>query len=375
MAAASGFASAAAAGAGAALAGKKRAAADGGSGSGGGGALGGDGSKRLKVEIPAPLPTPTLRPAPTPQPHAAPPVPPPEPGLEKDVELLIQLLERTPRRSLAARELAEGFDSKAGRQREKAINYLLSIGRLWIMSDANGNATGFDLLEEKKWREVLSCGKEEHWKAFEVYKLIVRAGNRGLWIRDIEQRLRLKRDELNKMLKLMVSKSLVKSVDSVSGNKKKVYMAFECEPALEVTGRCWFSGANFDADFHEKLYQLCNFFFRQDSRPSATAREVLDFIVSLQVLKQVKVSEDDIADMLGAMVYDEVLEVDDSDDGERRFRPRKGGAHAAKTPVAEMPCLNCPLFERCQPGGVINPRDCEYISEWMKLAVAAAKMF
>ena len=57
-----------------------------------------------------------------------------------------------------------------------------------------------------------------------VYKIIEDAGNKGTWIRDIRINSNLVQTQLNKVLKSLESKKLIKVVKSVNATKKKVYM-------------------------------------------------------------------------------------------------------------------------------------------------------
>ena len=58
-----------------------------------------------------------------------------------------------------------------------------------------------------------------------VYKIIEEAGNKGTWIRDIRINSNLVQTQLNKVLKSLESKKLIKVVKSVNATKKKVYMS------------------------------------------------------------------------------------------------------------------------------------------------------
>ena len=55
-----------------------------------------------------------------------------------------------------------------------------------------------------------------------VFKIIESSGNKGVWIRDIRAKSNLTQTQLNKVLKNLETKSLIKSVKSVNATKKKV---------------------------------------------------------------------------------------------------------------------------------------------------------
>lgn len=57
-----------------------------------------------------------------------------------------------------------------------------------------------------------------------VYRIIEEAGNKGTWIRDIRIKSNLVQTQLNKVLKSLKSKKLIKDVKSVNSTRKIVYM-------------------------------------------------------------------------------------------------------------------------------------------------------
>ena len=57
-----------------------------------------------------------------------------------------------------------------------------------------------------------------------VYKIIEEAGNKGTWIRDIRIKSNLIQTQLNKVLKSLKSKKLIKDVKCVNSTRKIVYM-------------------------------------------------------------------------------------------------------------------------------------------------------
>lgn len=49
----------------------------------------------------------------------------------------------------------------------------------------------------------------------------------------------LQQPVITKILKALESRKLVKSVKSVTGGNRKVYMLYELEPSRELTGGAW----------------------------------------------------------------------------------------------------------------------------------------
>lgn len=69
--------------------------------------------------------------------------------------------------------------------------------------------------------------------------------------------------QLNKVLKSLETKKLIKAVKSVSASKKKVYMLFDLEPDNSVTGGAWYQDQDFESEFVDVLNQQCHRFLVQ----------------------------------------------------------------------------------------------------------------
>jgi len=69
-----------------------------------------------------------------------------------------------------------------------------------------------------------------------VYQFIERAGNLGIWTKDIKTRSNIHQQTLNKIIKALESRKLVKPVKSVNSKTKNLYMLYNLTPAEEITG-------------------------------------------------------------------------------------------------------------------------------------------
>lgn len=88
-----------------------------------------------------------------------------------------------------------------------------------------------------------------------VYSIIEEADNKGIWIRDIRVKSNLIMTQLNKILKNLESRKLIKAVKSVNASKKKVYMLYNMEPDRTITGGAWYQDQDFEAEFVDILNQ------------------------------------------------------------------------------------------------------------------------
>ncbi|NWW41901.1 RPC6 polymerase, partial [Panurus biarmicus] len=136
-------------------------------------------------------------------------------------------------------------------QRAVAINRLLSMGQLDLLRSSAG------LLYRIKDSQNASKMKGSDNQEKLVYQIIEDPGNKSIWSRDIRYKSNLPLTEINKILKNLESKKLIKAVKSVAASKKKVYMLYNLQPDCSVTGGAWYSDQDFESEFVEVLNQQC----------------------------------------------------------------------------------------------------------------------
>merc|ERR1719347_11312 len=211
-----------------------------------------------------------------------------------------------------------------------------------------------------------------------VFKIIENSGNVGIWIRDIRAKSNLGQTQLNKVLKTLEAKRLIKSVKSVNAAKKKVYMLFNLQPDQSVTGGAWFSDNDFESEFVEILNQQCYRFLFHKLEKSKTdhvspiavknasmvsVTEVGKFITDLGISK-VNLKDNEIESILQTIVYDGKAEKCESLDGRTLYRaviPLRPSAG-----LSRCPCGVCPIIRRCSDRGEVTPAKCHYFKDWLE---------
>ncbi|XP_061888781.1 DNA-directed RNA polymerase III subunit RPC6-like [Entelurus aequoreus] len=266
-------------------------------------------------------------------------------------------------------------------QRAMAINKLLSLGLLDLLRNSSG------LLYRLKDSQSASKMKGSDNQEKLVYQIIEDAANKGIWSRDIRFKSNLPLTEINKILKNLESKKLIKAVKSVAASKKKVYMLYNVQPDRSVTGGAWYSDQDFESEFVEVLNQQCFKFLQtkaeaaRDGKQSpmmqrnasfATSHEVWKYICELGISK-VDLSMEDMETILNTLVYDGKVEVSvmaakegtlGSVDGHIKLY-RSVHPIVPPTGLVKTPCGLCPVFDDCHPGGEISPWNCVYLDEWL----------
>lgn len=135
-------------------------------------------------------------------------------------------------------------------QRVAAINKLLQQGQLEILTRNNNLIYRY---KDPQKKSNIPKGADNEEKI--VYSIIEEADNKGIWIRDIRLKSNLIMTQLNKILKNLESRKLIKAVKSVNASKKKVYMLYNMEPDRTVTGGAWYQDQDFESEFVDVLNQ------------------------------------------------------------------------------------------------------------------------
>lgn len=120
---------------------------------------------------------------------------------------------------LSNEDLAKLMPTTSAEARVKAINILLQKGTIEILKKQNSLI--YRLKDDQK-NSTGPKGADNEEKI--VYSIIEQGGNKGIWIRDIRVKSNLIMTQLNKILKNLENKKLIKAVKSVSVSIIKCYV-------------------------------------------------------------------------------------------------------------------------------------------------------
>jgi DNA-directed RNA polymerase III subunit RPC6 len=248
------------------------------------------------------------------------------------------------------------------------INDLLAVNRLQLLTQ--GDILFYRIVQEETAAKFEGLGPEQ----ILVYQICERAGNKGIWTRDIKTAANVPQHTLTKTLKTLEQRSLLKSVRSVTSKSKKLYMLFDTIPAKEITGGPWYTDQEFDSEF---LEALCNFIVQfVKSHPQGMCDiDAINDQVRISGISKVELSIDELELVLQTLVYDGRLEDVKSSvliltnkaasSGKTIYKASK--KIMASSHLTESPCGACPVIAQCTPGGIISPTTCQYFQEWLAM--------
>ena len=180
-----------------------------------------------------------------------------------------------------------------------------------------------------------------------VFNVIKSKEDMGIWTRDIKFETNLADTVVNKSLKSLLSKKLIKEVVNIKNKGRKHYMAAEFEPSKEVTGGAWYVDGNLDKELIGVLKGLCLKII--NSKKVATVEGVYDFLTKSKVTT-FDCTNQQIAEVLNSMVLDnEDIEVKSTGVGEYHsitigtvwYRIAKGAGLGERLQVRAMAPIPC----------------------------------
>ena len=296
----------------------------------------------------------------------------PSTSTASDAEHKIIALATASAKGISDKDIQKEIPDLRPEERAGIINKLLAQGYFDLFNQSG--TLVYKLKDPSKAQKVKGADNEEKI----VYNIIEEAGNKGIWIRDIRFKSNLILTQLNKILKILENKKLIKAVKSVSASKKKVYMLFNLEPDRSVTGGAWYCDQDFEAEFVDVLNQQCYRFLQEKLEGTkdckggpiaarnisyASLKDVWKYINELGISK-VQLSIEDIETILDTLLYDGKVARSVATDGSRLYRAVESLLPAPG--IVRIPCGVCPVFRYCGDIGSVNPKKCVYMKEWLE---------
>ncbi|ELR21595.1 DNA-directed RNA polymerase III 34kD-subunit family protein, putative [Acanthamoeba castellanii str. Neff] len=172
-----------------------------------------------------------------------------------------------------------------------------------------------------------------------VYSLIEKEGNMGLWTRDMKFRSNLQQTTINKILKTLQNRKLIKAVKSIAGRNRKVYMLYDLEPSVKVKGNAFYTPDGvFDSEFVNVLNKHCYRYIEQEG--SVTLESMASFVRN-SGMSNVELKDEDVQQILDTLIYD------------------------GKVDKVKDAGISIPVFYMCEDEGDVTPAKCPYLTQWL----------
>ncbi|KAI0726702.1 RNA polymerase Rpc34, partial [Fomitopsis betulina] len=133
------------------------------------------------------------------------------------------------------------------KSRLACINFLLGTG-LFITLESWGAELSYCAVSHSELELKKGLSREEGV----VLDRIRVASNEGIWMKHIKVKTQLHQTIVDKCLKSLTQKQLVKIVNDV-----RIYMLYNVEPSVELTGGPWYTDKELDTEFIKLLTDVC----------------------------------------------------------------------------------------------------------------------
>ncbi|WFD44900.1 34-kDa subunit of RNA polymerase III (C) [Malassezia psittaci] len=186
----------------------------------------------------------------------------------RDGDELTQLEKRVHAAALAAPNLTLTGESLAAEMSDVAIEeQLLAINGLLKKSLLNAQKGPHGIQYVAVTRDEASLLGSMDTNEMMIYNHIKDAKNEGIWTKMIKARTNLHQTVLNRCLKSLEQKQLVKAVKSVKFPTRKIYMLYNLTPSIELSGGPWYTDNELDTGFIHELSMACLRYVQSQSWP------------------------------------------------------------------------------------------------------------
>ncbi|CAK9440035.1 uncharacterized protein LODBEIA_P41350 [Lodderomyces beijingensis] len=156
-----------------------------------------------------------------------------------------------------------------------------------------------------------------------IYSHIASSNREGIWTKTLKAKTNLHQHIVTKCLKNLENQRFIKSIKSVKYPTRKIYMLYNLQPSLEVTGGAWFTDSELDTEFIDTVSMIIWRFIYSatfpkeesnalqssyDARsPGANMDQIMQFLSSSNVL-QVELELNDVQSLCNLLVFDDKIE-------------------------------------------------------------------
>ncbi|KAF8917786.1 RNA polymerase Rpc34 [Mucidula mucida] len=174
---------------------------------------------------------------------------------------LHQAVLRAPNNELTAKQLgAIVADPKV---RQDALNFLLAAGLFKSFMDKKNNLS-FKTVSKVELTATKDLTGEENL----VLGHIKASNNEGIWTKHLKAKTNLHQTVIDRCIKTLTQKRLIKRVQSVQHATRKIYMLEGIEPSISLTGGPWYTDNELDTEFIDTLMKACLKLIRDMSFPN-----------------------------------------------------------------------------------------------------------
>lgn len=190
-----------------------------------------------------------------------------------------------------------------------------------------GDELRFQAISAADTRKLTSMTDDEQM----IYSHIEASGREGIWTKTLKAKTNMHQHVVQRCLKSLELNLFIKLIKSVKHPTRKIYMLYNLQPSIEVTGGPWFTDSELDTEFIDSLLTVVWRFVASETFPTVfrgatsntnvfssvypsnypnfpTLDSIMDFITSHKVTN-IDLSSLDIRSLCDVLIYDDMIEI------------------------------------------------------------------
>lgn len=205
-----------------------------------------------------------------------------------------------------------------------------------------------------------------------VLQEVKKSSEKGISSRVLKIRTKLPAITINKVLKILETRQLIKSIRSIAAKRQKLYFDIDTVPDAKHSGGIWYdSEGQFDEEFVNFVCKWTVAVIKQHG--SLHIKELSEKIKKSNISK-VSIKQSDFIRIIDKLKFEnEIEEYIDLNVINRKSADidlttiKWKVVNKLETPrsLTMFPCGVCPVKDKCTDGGVISPSTCVYMDDWL----------
>ncbi|KAH8830243.1 RNA polymerase Rpc34 subunit-domain-containing protein [Flagelloscypha sp. PMI_526] len=172
---------------------------------------------------------------------------------------------RSPKQELSVEALAAIVPDV--KERTSAVNFLVSVGLFTALSIGE-RVVAYRGVTKEEFEATKNLALTAHETSVLTY--IKQANDEGIWTKHIKTKTGLHQTLVDRALKSLTSKKIIKQIKSVQHPTRKIYMLETLTPSISLTGGPWYTDGEFDVEFIQTLTKTCLRFIQDMTFPKQT---------------------------------------------------------------------------------------------------------
>lgn len=137
--------------------------------------------------------------------------------------------------------------------------------RNFIKLSKSGDELRFQAVSSIEANKVSNMTDDESM----IYSYIEASAREGIWTKTLKAKTNLHQHVVIRCLKSLENQRYIKSIKSVKHPTRKIYMLYNLQPSIEVTGGPWFTDSELDTEFIDSLLTVIWRFIASKTFPTA----------------------------------------------------------------------------------------------------------